>query len=218
MAYDTADYTQGATFAPKQILAGGTYTTRKLTILSGQNLVAGTVLGAVLAAADATATAGAHVSGTGATVGTGTFGAITVDAGAPAGGWNLRFTDPTHFEVLKPDATIDGVGVAGSAYNGGINFTYTAGGTADVEDDHIPIAVVRDTTGLKYIKSIAAATDGSQIPAFALAQDADASAGDVEAIAYETGQMVGSALTLGAGHTIASIREGLRGKGLVIDD
>jgi hypothetical protein len=35
MAYDQAAYTQGATFAPKQILADGDYTTRKITILSG---------------------------------------------------------------------------------------------------------------------------------------------------------------------------------------
>jgi hypothetical protein len=51
-----------------------------------------------------------------------------------------------------------------------------------------------------------------------LAQDADASGGDLEAIAYETAVVVATALTLGAGHSIASIREGLRLKGIRIDD
>jgi len=217
MAYDQAAYTQDATFAPKQILADGDYTTRKVTILSGASLVAGSVIGAVLAAADATATAGAHVSGTGATVGNGTFGAITVDAGAPAGSWTVHFTDATHFEVLRPDTTVDGVGVAGTAYNGGINFTYTAGGTADVEDDRIPIVVSYAGTS-KYKLSASASTDGSQVPDFILAQDADASGGDVEAIAYETGYFNWSGLTVGAGITLAAIREGLRLKGIVIDD
>ena len=62
--------------------------------------------------------------------------------------------------------------------------------------------------------SAAAATDGSQTPAFVLAYSVDASAGDVEAIAYERADLVASALVLGAGHTLASIREGLRGKGI----
>lgn len=216
MAYDQANYTQGSPFAPKQILADGEYTMRKVTILSGASLVAGSLIGPVMAAAAATATAGAHVSGTGATVGTGTFGTITVDAGAPDGTWNVRFTDPTHFEVIRPNATIDGVGVAGTAYNGGINFTYTAGGTADVEDDHIPI-VVSYAGAFKYKLSASASSDGSQTPDLVLAQDADASGGDVEAMAYETGTFNEAALTLGTGITVAAVREGLRIKGILID-
>lgn len=121
MPYDTASYAQETAYNPKNILAGGTYTTRKVTILSGQNLVAGAVLGKI-------------------------------------------------------------------------------------------------TASSKHILSLSAAADGSQTPDMVLAQDCDASGGDKEAIAYETAQVVGSALTLGAAHTIASIREGLRVKGIVIDD
>lgn len=74
------------------------------------------------------------------------------------------------------------------------------------------------TTGGKYILSLSAASDGSQAPDMVLAQDVDASSEDVEAIAYETATVVASALTIGTGHTLASIREGLRVKGITIDD
>lgn len=121
MAYENASYGQESAYNPKNILAGGTYTTRKVTIISGQNLVAGAVLGKITA----------------------------------SGKFNL---------------------------------------------------------------SLAAAGDGSQSPDMVLAQDCNASGGDKEAIAYETAQVVGSALTLGASHTIASIRETLRDKGILIDD
>lgn len=121
MAYEQAAYGQEATQLTKNILADGDYTTRKVTILSGQTIVAGHVLGKIAASG-------------------------------------------------------------------------------------------------KYIISLSAAGDGSNTPDFIAATDVDASGGDKEAIVYETGTVVGSALTLGAAHTIASIREGLRVKGLVIDD
>lgn len=121
MPYDNASYGQESTQLVKNLLADGDYTTRKVTIISGQNLVAGAVLGKI-----------------------------------------------------------------------------TASG--------------------KYNLSLSAAVDGSQTPDMILAHDCDASGGDKEAIVFETGIVVASALTLGSAHTIASIREGLRVKGLVIDD
>ena len=72
------------------------------------------------------------------------------------------------------------------------------------------------TTGGKYNKSLSAASDGSQTPDLILAEDCDASAGDKEALAYSRGDFNASALTLGASHTVASITEGLRVKGIVI--
>lgn len=74
------------------------------------------------------------------------------------------------------------------------------------------------TASGKHILSLSAAADGSQTPDMVLLHDVDASAGDKEGLALETGQVVGSALTLGSAHTIASIREGLRDKGILIDD
>lgn len=74
------------------------------------------------------------------------------------------------------------------------------------------------TAGGKYVKSLAASSDGSEVPDLFTASDIDASGGDAEVIAYETATMIASAITLGTGHTVASIRPVLRGKGLLIDD
>lgn len=218
---DNAAYSTEAAFAVKQIIAGGTYTTRKLTITGAAALLAGTVLGPVLAADAATVTVGTPVSGVGGTVGNGTISAFTADDGAMEGVWNMICTATGatgKFKVVRPDGTLDGILTIGTAYTGGINGTVADGANDWLVDDIIPVTVAYDWSALAYKESAAAATDGSQTPCFVLAQDADASAADIEAIAYETGQIVGSALTLGTGHTIASIREGLRRKGLVIDD
>jgi len=61
-----------------------------------------------------------------------------------------------------------------------------------------------------FVLSVAAATDGSEVPAAILVDDTDASAGDVASAAYDTGEFLGSALTLGAGHTLGTIRAPLR--------
>lgn len=119
--YDNASYSAETPFAPSQIIAGGTYTTRVVTIISGQDLEAGAVLGKI-------------------------------------------------------------------------------------------------TASSKYNLSLSAAVDGSETPDLILLQDVDATGGDTEAVALESGQVVGSALTLGTAHTLASIREGLRDKGILIDD
>ncbi|MFC3674666.1 head decoration protein [Ferrovibrio xuzhouensis] len=62
----------------------------------------------------------------------------------------------------------------------------------------------------------AAAGDGSEVPRFALAEDADASAADVECLVFVTGHFLPDALTFGAGLTADSSRDGLRTLGLHI--
>lgn len=76
----------------------------------------------------------------------------------------------------------------------------------------------RITTGGKYNLSLSAASDGSQVPDAILAEDCNASAGDKTAIAYFTGGFNSSKVTLGASHTVASVREGLRAKGIHLID
>lgn len=68
----------------------------------------------------------------------------------------------------------------------------------------------------KFIKSASAAADGSQTPDRVLAEDVDASAADVTAPTYLSGEFNQRALVLGAGHTIASIKDGLRDKNIYI--
>ncbi|WP_339118561.1 head decoration protein [Halomonas sp. BMC6] len=66
------------------------------------------------------------------------------------------------------------------------------------------------TADEKYILSASAATDGSQTPSVILWEAVDATDGDVEAEALICGDVRGDKLTLGAGHTVASVRKALR--------
>lgn len=222
MAYENASYAAATAYTPKHLVVDGDVTTRKVTITGSAALLAGTVLGPVLAAAAATVTPGTPVSGSGGTVGNGARGTWTSDAGAMAGIWNLEITAAASnsgtYKVVRPDGTVDGIGTVAVAYNGQINGTLADGANDWVVGDVIPITVSYDMSAVGYKKSASAATDGSQTPYLVLAQDADASGADLEAIAYETGVFAAAALTLGTGHTVASIREGLRLKGILIDD
>lgn len=66
------------------------------------------------------------------------------------------------------------------------------------------------TTGGKYTLSASASSDGSQTPKAILAEDTDASGGDKQCVVYISGDFNQDAVTLGTGHTVASVLEGLR--------
>ena len=72
------------------------------------------------------------------------------------------------------------------------------------------------TAGGKYNLSLSGAADGSQTPDLILAEDCDATGGDKEAMAFSRGDFNQNKLTLGAAHTVASIKEGLRVKGITL--
>jgi hypothetical protein len=72
------------------------------------------------------------------------------------------------------------------------------------------------TASGKYTKSLSASSDGSQIPAAILLHDVDATSADTEAMVRKTGIFNAAALTLGASHTIASIRAGLEDRSIFI--
>lgn len=73
------------------------------------------------------------------------------------------------------------------------------------------------TASGKYILSTSAAEDGSQTPAVVLVEDCDASTGDVANVAvFVKGEFNENALTLGEGHTIASVKAPLREGGIYI--
>jgi hypothetical protein len=65
--------------------------------------------------------------------------------------------------------------------------------------------------------SLSAAADGSQTPFGIAAQTVDATAADKEILIYTRGNFNEHKITVGAGHTLASIREGLRGKGIYLE-
>lgn len=68
----------------------------------------------------------------------------------------------------------------------------------------------RITTGGKYQLSLAAAEDGSEAAVAVLAEDADASDGDVEGLVYIAGAFNADKLTFGTGHTAASVETAWR--------
>ena len=66
------------------------------------------------------------------------------------------------------------------------------------------------TASGKYTLSLSASADGSQTPAVILLQDTDATSADKGAPVALTGAFNERAVILGTGHTIASIKAGLR--------
>lgn len=66
----------------------------------------------------------------------------------------------------------------------------------------------------KYRLSLAASNDGSEVPAVILAEDADATGADATTPAHFGGVFNENALTIGAGHSKASIRDTLRDVGI----
>lgn len=71
----------------------------------------------------------------------------------------------------------------------------------------------------KFVVSAAAATDGSEEPDRILSADVDASgASDVEAVAFIAGTFDQSKLTLGAGHTLASIEKPFRLRNITLEN
>ncbi len=77
------------------------------------------------------------------------------------------------------------------------------------------------TSGGKIVPSVTGGSDGSQTPFGVVAADADATIGspdeDVEVLVFVRGSFNEHALILGASHTVASIREGLRDKGIYLE-
>ena len=72
------------------------------------------------------------------------------------------------------------------------------------------------TASGKYTTSLAAAADGSQIPDAILVDDVNALSGDVVAPVYVRGDFQAQQVIYGAGHTTASVVDGLRLKNIYL--
>jgi hypothetical protein len=71
----------------------------------------------------------------------------------------------------------------------------------------------RITNTGKYIRSVAAAEDGSQVPAAILMTPAAAASADAEAIILLSGEVDAAKLNFGAGHTAATTETAFRAAG-----
>jgi hypothetical protein len=68
----------------------------------------------------------------------------------------------------------------------------------------------KKTADGKYLTSLSAAVDGSEVPVAILAEPVNAAAGDVVTTAYESGEFNEDRMTIGTGHTANSVRDALR--------
>jgi hypothetical protein len=78
-------------------------------------------------------------------------------------------------------------------------------------------ALGKVTASGKWIKSLSAASDGSQTVRAILLHDVDATSADVEAVVGRRGRCNGGAVILGTGHTLASIDDACIDRGLILD-
>lgn len=203
-----------ASYSPDRLLAGEIpLKSRKVTLLSGDGArTRGAVLGKK---ATAGTIAGAAAAGN---TGNGTIGTLSVAGRAKEGVYVATFVEPAtnlgSFIVEDPDGINVGSGVVGTEFSGPIVFTISDGATDFVAGDRFLITVSAVT--YKYLRSVATATDGSERPVAILAEDADSTAADVEALVYERGDFNESALNFGTGHTAATVRDALRLLGITL--
>ena len=159
--------------------ANGTRSRKAITVLSGQNLAAGAVLGAVNTG---TAAATAFTGNTG----NGAMGAITVSGAAKAGVYKLTIvaaaSDAGSFQVEDPGGVMVGTGDVAAAFSGGgLAFTLADGATNFAVGDGFNIAV--DVSATKYKEYNPSNTDGSQTAMAILWGAVDASDADAAGVA-----------------------------------
>lgn len=204
-------------YTPDNLLAGSSIEpiTASIVVDAG-SLTRGALLGKItdgavtaVGAADVPAPAGATITAeptatTAAKSGVHRFVCITAGA---TGKWN-------HFD---PNGELVGVATTGTEYvGGGLTLTITDSGTDPAVGEAFKVTVTVAAGSGKYILSLAAATDGSEVPSAILAEDADATSGDVTTVAYLTGEFNIAAITFGTGHTAASVADALRDKGIFL--
>jgi hypothetical protein len=149
-----------------------------VTILSGQVLKAGAVLGSITTGSSATSAANAGNTGNGA------MGAVTVSTGAKPGVYRLNIsaaaTDAGTFEVEDPDGNPVGTGTVGAAFShGGLAFTLADGSMDFAVGDGFTITVAAGSG--KFKEHNAAGTVGEQAAAAILLDNVDATDGDTPA-------------------------------------
>lgn len=196
----------GETQRLSSLLAGGPYTTRQITLKSGQDLAAGTVLGETYTI-PTTGTADAGNTGDGTV--TGVVGKKNVQKGV----YTLVSDASDFFTVYGPNGQSYGGAAADALYDGPISFTANDGSTSFEAGDKFTIEV---TSAEKYKIADADAVDGSQHPDLILLEDCDASLADTVCLAYETGQFNSDEIVLDDSFTVADIQETLRDKGILL--
>lgn len=159
--------------------ANGTRSRETVTLITGENLIAGAVLGQITKAGTASAEAFAGNTGNGA------MGAIVVGAGAKVGDYKLTIVEPGSnvgtFVVEDPDGNVVGTGVVATEFDqGGLTFTLADGGTDFAAGDGFTITVAEGSG--KYKEYDPTNTDGSETAVAILYRAVDATDADKDAL------------------------------------
>lgn len=152
-------------------LARGHRSLDRGTLISGQNLQAGAVLGQITLATPSVPT----IVGTGNAV----MSAISLGAKAKVGSYVVKMTGATTYTVTDPSGvTLTPATALGAYSDAEMNWTITAGGTPCVAGDSFTVVVAAGSG--KYTAYIPTAVDGSGVVAGILFNSINASAGDVK--------------------------------------
>lgn len=155
-----------------QAEANGTISRAAITVLSGQNLKAGHVMGLAN-----TAPAVPAMVGTGNAV----MSAITLGSKVQTGSYVVKFTGATAYTVTAPDGeTMPAAAALGAYTDAQINWTITAGATPAIAGDTFTVVVLG--TG-KYKEYNPANTDGSQVAKAILLAAVNATSADMPGVA-----------------------------------
>jgi len=186
--------------------SAGSRSRESITLITGENLKAGAVLGKITK--DGTATSAAAAGNTG----DGAMGAVTVSAGAVVGDYKLTIMEPGTnvgaFTVEGPDGVEIGTGDVAAAFSaGGLAFTLADGATDFVAGDGFVITVVAGSG--KYKEYDPTNTDGSETAIAVLYDNVDATLADVAAvIVARDAEVDGAALQWFTGASAGQITTG----------
>lgn len=205
------------TYSPKNLLAGGSMpiVSGAVTLLEGQDLEAGSVLGMVTKDLGDSAFVGdgdGVLSGVamGAAVQIGSYRIVCITAPSEAG------EDDAVFAVFAPDGTRLEDAEQGKAYsNSHLVFTIGAADQADfAAGDVFTVPVEAGSGGYKLVNS--SNVDGSANPCAILAADVDATSEDTVAPVHFSGEFNEDALTFGGTDDADTHREALRALGIFL--
>lgn len=161
--------------------AEGTRSREVLAVGRSQTIVAGQVL-ALLPSDTGAVTVGAPAF-TGTGDGTCTLASPAYGTGVQEGTYRVRLIEAAsnggNFEVIRPDGTLDGIAVPGTAYTGQVKFTLADGSTdfSNAAQFTIAVAIANATNAGKWVAFDQDLTDGSEVAAAVAFADVTTGAG-----------------------------------------
>lgn len=152
--------------------ASGARSRDTLTIGRSQTLVAGQVVALIPADSGAVTVGTPAFTGTGN--GTCTLATPAYGDGVQEGTYTVRLVEGVaaggNFQVLRPDGTVDGLAVVGTAYTGQVKFTLADGSTdfSNAAQFTIAVSIANAANAATYVAFNQDGTDGSQFSAAVL--------------------------------------------------